>query len=203
MFLRIRRGLTFANVTSLLALFVALGGVSYAATKLPAHSVGTTQLESKSVTLAKISPAARAALKGARGAIGPIGPAGAPGAPGPKGDTGAPGPGTVQWALINGAGAIVAQSGGITAGRTGTGSYVLDFHVAVAGKAIVATPNPVFTNSARVDVTAGACGTNGGNGETNCGPGLQDGQHVFAETADSSAATTGTQDEGFTIALIG
>src|SRR4249920_3256064 len=103
MFLRIRRGLTFANVTSLLALFVALGGVSYAATKLPPHSVGTSQLESKSVTLAKLAPAARAALKGARGAIGPVGPAGAPGAPGPKGDTGAPGPGTVQWALINGA----------------------------------------------------------------------------------------------------
>ncbi len=185
MFLRIRRGLTFANVTSLLALFVALGGVSYAATGLPAHSVGTTQLRSKSVTLAKIAPAARAALKGARGAIGPIGPAGAPGAPGPKGDPGAPGPGTVQWALINGAGAIVAQSGGITASRTGAGSYVFDFHVAVTGKAIVATPNPVFTNGERVDVTAGPCGTNGGNGDTNCGPGLQDGQHVFAETADS------------------
>jgi hypothetical protein len=203
MFLRIRRGLTFANVTSLLALFVALGGASYAATSLPAHSVGSKQLRSKSVTLAKIAPAARKALKGARGAQGPIGPAGAAGIAGAKGDPGPPGPGTVQWALVNASGTIVAQSGGITAVRTAMGSYVFDFHVAVTGKAIIATPNPVFTNSQRVDVTAGPCGTNGGNGETTCGAGLQDGQHVFAETADSAGATTGFQDEGFSIALIG
>jgi hypothetical protein len=200
MFLRIRRGLTFANVTSLLALFVALGGVSYAAIKLPAGSVGATQLKSKSVTLAKISPAARAALRGATGPIGPAGPAGAPGA---KGDAGAPGPGTVQWALINATGTIVAQSGGITAVRTGVGSYEFDFHVAVAGKAVIATPNPVFTDSQRVDVTAGPCGTSGASGQTNCGATALDGQHVFAETADSGGAMVSLEDEGFTIALIG
>jgi hypothetical protein len=204
MFLRIRRGLTFANVTSLLALFVALGGASYAATKLPAHSVGATQLKSKSITLDKISTAARTALKGARGPAGPIGPAGAAGAPGPKGDPGAAGPGTVQWALINAAGTIVAQSGGITATRTGVGSYVFDFQTAVAGKAIIATPNPVFTDSTRVDVTAGPCGTSGATGQTNCSGGAAlDGRHVFAETADSGAALAGLQDEGFSIAVIG
>ena len=45
------RRLTFANVTSCLALFVALGGASYAAIKLPANSVGTKQVKNHSLLL--------------------------------------------------------------------------------------------------------------------------------------------------------
>jgi hypothetical protein len=41
---RIVRRLTYANVTATLALFVALGGASYAALELPANSVGPRQL---------------------------------------------------------------------------------------------------------------------------------------------------------------
>lgn len=60
---------TYANVAATLALAVALGGTSYAATKLPAGSVGTQQLRANAVTSPKIrngtvgtadlSPAAR------------------------------------------------------------------------------------------------------------------------------------------------
>jgi len=39
----------------LIALFVALGGTTYAATTLPRNSVGTTQLKNKAVTAAKIN----------------------------------------------------------------------------------------------------------------------------------------------------
>ena len=60
--------LTFANVISVLALFVALGGVSYAAVTLPAHSVGTLQLKKNAVTLSKIAPHARAAQRFTDGA---------------------------------------------------------------------------------------------------------------------------------------
>jgi len=42
-------------VISLIALFVALGGTTYAATSLPANSVGTAQLRNKAVTPAKIN----------------------------------------------------------------------------------------------------------------------------------------------------
>ncbi|MDT7802398.1 MAG: hypothetical protein QOI78_5831, partial [Actinomycetota bacterium] len=46
-----------AFVISLIALFVALGGTSYAAiTTLPANSVGTAQLKTGAVTGAKLSP---------------------------------------------------------------------------------------------------------------------------------------------------
>jgi hypothetical protein len=39
------RELTYANVMATLAFFVAVGGVSYAATKLPAHRVGSKTVE--------------------------------------------------------------------------------------------------------------------------------------------------------------
>jgi hypothetical protein len=70
----------------LLALFVALGGTSYAAAALPRNSVGPKQLrpnavrtgdiKAGAVTLAKIKPSARAALRGATGPRGPQGPRG-------------------------------------------------------------------------------------------------------------------------------
>lgn len=45
---------TFANVLSCLALFVALGGASYAAVSLPMNSVGTKQLKSGAIDNSKV-----------------------------------------------------------------------------------------------------------------------------------------------------
>jgi len=44
-----------AFVISLIALFVALGGTTYAATSLPANSVGTRQIKNKAVTADKLA----------------------------------------------------------------------------------------------------------------------------------------------------
>jgi hypothetical protein len=74
------------NVVAYLALFVALGGTSYAAIKLPAGSVGTKQLRKGAVTKSKISKRTRTALRGPRGKTGP------PGLQGPTGATGVAGP---------------------------------------------------------------------------------------------------------------
>jgi hypothetical protein len=52
-----------AFVVSLLALFVALGGTTYAATSFPANSVGTKQLKKNAVTAAKIKKGAIVASK--------------------------------------------------------------------------------------------------------------------------------------------
>lgn len=56
----------------MLGTFIALGGTAYAATQLPANSVGTKQIQNDAVTLAKIGPRVRAALNvgggGLRGA---------------------------------------------------------------------------------------------------------------------------------------
>ena len=74
-----------ANVIAYLALFIALGGTSYAAITLPRNSVGTKQLRSNAVTSGKVrngslrlSDFQSGALKrGPRGPQGPPGPAGA------------------------------------------------------------------------------------------------------------------------------
>ncbi len=101
---RLRARLSYANVVATLALFITLGGTSYAAIKLPSNSVGSTQLRANAVTSAKVkdgslllqdfSAAQRAALRGAagsqgaQGAQGPKGDAGPQGLQGPKGDAG-------------------------------------------------------------------------------------------------------------------
>lgn len=51
---KIRERVTYANVVATLALFLALGGAAFAASKLPKNSVGTKQLKKNSVTAAKV-----------------------------------------------------------------------------------------------------------------------------------------------------
>jgi hypothetical protein len=53
-FPRLRARLSFANVTAAIALFVALGGTSYAAIELPSNSVGRTQIKTGGVGKSEI-----------------------------------------------------------------------------------------------------------------------------------------------------
>src|SRR4051794_38904243 len=48
------RRLSYANVMATVAVFIALGGASYAAFKLPKNSVGTKQIKKNAVTPAKL-----------------------------------------------------------------------------------------------------------------------------------------------------
>jgi hypothetical protein len=93
---RRRRAPSPAMIVACIALFVALGGTSYAAFSLPANSVGTLQLKKGAVTSAKVkthSLTAAAFAPGTllRGPAGPPGTAGAPGAAGAAGPSGPPG----------------------------------------------------------------------------------------------------------------
>jgi hypothetical protein len=54
-FSRLRARLNFANVTASLALFIALGGTSYAAATLPRNSVGKSQIRSSAVGKSEIA----------------------------------------------------------------------------------------------------------------------------------------------------
>ena len=51
-----RRHLTYANVVSTICLFLLLGGVAYAGTRLAKSSVGTNQLKAEAVTKGKLHP---------------------------------------------------------------------------------------------------------------------------------------------------
>jgi hypothetical protein len=100
---RIARHLSYANVAASLALFVALGGASYAAVALPANSVATKQLKKSAVTASKLKRNAVSSAKVKDGSLqqgdfasgtllqGPQGLQGPKGDPGPKGDTGGTG----------------------------------------------------------------------------------------------------------------
>jgi hypothetical protein len=101
----LRSRLTYANVMSSLAMFLVLGGVSYAAATLPRNSVGTKQLRRNAVTNSKLTNGSvgRHELRsnvrrqldrsGARGPQGPAGPGAkrvhfsAPGTVNPKATT--------------------------------------------------------------------------------------------------------------------
>jgi hypothetical protein len=95
------------NAVAYLALSVALGGTSYAATAVPRNSIGTAQLHRNAVTSAKVkdrslgtrdlSRSAIATLKGKAGPAGPAGAAGVAGTAGPQGAKGDAGPAYAGW----------------------------------------------------------------------------------------------------------
>jgi hypothetical protein len=100
--LRTLSGHVRQQLVGYIALFIALGGVSYAAITLPARSVGSKHLAKNSVTSAKVKNGSlrpadfkRGSLVGssvAQGPAGPAGPMGPAGAAGPAGPEGAAGP---------------------------------------------------------------------------------------------------------------
>src|SRR5215217_859577 len=86
----IRSRLSFANVISLIALFVALGGTGYAAVKLPKNSVGGTQIKKNAVSSSKVKNGSltKADFKASDLPVGAQGPKGDPGTPGRNGTNG-------------------------------------------------------------------------------------------------------------------
>ena len=107
------------NLVAYLALFVALGGTSYAAINLPAKSVGTKQLRAGAVKSSAVKDRSLLARDFKAGQL----PAGAQGLPGSTGATGAVGTNgatnvTMRWASSGG-----AQTGQVNclAGERATG----------------------------------------------------------------------------------
>jgi hypothetical protein len=131
--------LTFANVVACIALFVALGGASYAAFKLPKNSVGAKQLKKNAVTPAKLSQASKSAIAGPAGPRGVTGPQGPTGSEGPKGT-----PGVSATSLL----AHVGPNGELLSGSgvtkveplEGAGNYAVEFNRDVSGCNYQATP---------------------------------------------------------------
>jgi hypothetical protein len=101
-----KRHLSYSNVIATIALFLALGGASYAAIKLPANSVGSRQIKDGAVASSDIkNHSIRAGdFKGGLPS-GPRGPKGAAGAAAVK-----------YWAQIEGGStpAVTASSGGVS-----------------------------------------------------------------------------------------
>jgi hypothetical protein len=136
---RLGRRLTFANVVSALALFIALGGASYAALRLPKNSVSTRQIKNNAVTGPKIKTGAvgssdlsttlRAQLTaGVVGPAGPRGETGPTGREGPRGETGPAGP------LLD----------KLPSGKTLRGTFAASGKAAAAGETVRDAPSFAF-----------------------------------------------------------
>jgi hypothetical protein len=110
-------------LVALLALFVALGGSSYAALKLPKNSVGPKQLKKNSVTSPKVKRGSlllsdfktsqRTSLRGPEGPQGPQGASGDPGS-------------ARAYALVGSTGAVSRSKNVIGVTHNSTGIYCFD-----------------------------------------------------------------------------
>jgi len=155
----LRPRLTYANVMATVAIFIALGGTSYAVSRLPRDSVGATQIRrsavgpselrtravssrsirDRTVALRDLSRRTRTALRGANGAAGPQGPAGASG--------------ITFHAALNSAGVRV-RGNSVGGGSSAPGIYTVEFARDVSGCEAVATLASV-PGGATVDPPAG------------------------------------------------
>jgi hypothetical protein len=138
---KLRDRMTYANVTATLALFVALGGTSYAVSQLPRNSVGSAQIRSSavgtselrksavrsrairdgSVALQDISKGAQSALRAAKGDPGPQGPAG-----------------VTLRAVVNSGGGVVRGNATGADHQGGSGRYAVAFDRDVSGCVVTA-----------------------------------------------------------------
>jgi hypothetical protein len=120
---RVSRKPSPALVISLIALFVALGGTSYAAATL----INGKLIKPHTIAKNRLTNAAIKQLKGNRGPAGPAGSAGPQGPAGPAGPAGPPGAAgsAVAYAHINADGTLdAAHSKNVSASsNVGTGVY--------------------------------------------------------------------------------
>lgn len=200
------------NAVAYAALFVALGGTSYAAVRIPASSVGERQLKPRAVTASKLAPSAVTSASVRDGSLlardfgagqlprGDQGPPGAPGATGATGATGPPGePGPgARWVIARGDGTILAQSGGLTVHRHSAGNYIVDFGESAQGKALLVSihDDGFLTGAAGI----AACGGAPWRDCSFAGPQYNEPSMAFVFT--SNPANSALADHAFTAVLL-
>jgi hypothetical protein len=133
---RLRAKLTYANVMATIAVFIALGGSSYAAVRMTGKDVknGTLtgkDVKNRSLGQKELSRRALRSLRGRTGRTGPAGPQGAPGEPASR-----------LWAVVNSDGTLRRGSGVVSVSAEGPASnpyIVVRFNRDVSGCAHIAS----------------------------------------------------------------
>ncbi len=177
-------------IVACVALTVALGGGSYAATTLPRKSEAPQRLKASAAKSNASAAGPRGprglrgprGFRGLRGLTGPAGPAGPAGAAGPKGDKGDSA--TALFASIDTNGTLVRNKGASTAQKNGTGQYQVVFGQDVTGCSYSATLGGPTTGLFNGQITAGQL------------PAVAGGIRVF--TYNSAGAST---DAAFSVAV--
>ena len=139
----IKRSLSYANVTATLALFIALGGVSYAATQLPRDSVGSRQIRRNAVGSSEIRNRAVGTSEVRQGSLraSDLSRSARDSLRGRKGDPGAPGAAATKFFAAVSASGIPSRGNVTSYSHTavGSGSYSIGFSQGVSGCAYAAT----------------------------------------------------------------
>jgi hypothetical protein len=177
-----------STIAAYAALFIALGGTSYAAVTVSGKNVKDNSLTTKDIKNKSLLKKDFKSGQLPAGARGPAGPAGA------KGDTGAPGtPGqsaTKLWALVKSDGTLVRGSHVLQSFKYGggNGSYELAFDQDVSNCTYVA--NKALETAGR--------GNSAPAGEIGVRPLSTSAQGVSITTRDSAGALA---DSAYTIAV--
>jgi hypothetical protein len=152
-----------AMVVASIAFFVAVGGISWAAAK-----IGTNDIQNSAVTAPKLHKSAVTKRKIKSQAVN---------------RSKLSDDQRTLWAAVQSNGTVADQSGGITVAPLGSGSYVINFHKRVSGRALVASGV-----NGRVIADATLC--NGGTGVgSDCSPDApNDNKHVGVNTALAATA---------------
>jgi hypothetical protein len=176
-----------AMVVASIALFLAVGGIGYAAATISTNdikngAVTKKKLAKKAVAKKKIKNNAVDSAKIADEAVS-------------RDDLSADQ--RTLWAAVQSNGTIADQSGGISVTALGGGGYVVDFGEDVSGRALVATGV-----NARVIADAILC--NGGTGVgTDCSPDApNDSEHVGVNTALAATAPATLTNLPFYVAAL-
>src|SRR4051794_4727934 len=204
----LRRRPSPALVVATIALFLAAGGTTYALT-LPSNSVGSAQIQAGRVLNSKLHPGAVSNSKMGKGAVTfskmasnqmtaatirnasllgeDLAPNTVTGAQVDEASLNLNIP-TTKFAVVDGAGALGNQSGGISVKQTGA-TVILDFGSSQAGRPITVTLAPTATDVTG-QASAAPCGgpsTSNPNGVL-CPPTFNDPNHVQINTADKTGA---------------
>jgi hypothetical protein len=177
-----RPQLSFANVVSCVALFIALGSSAYAATQLAKNSVGAKQLKKEAVTPAKLSKASKTTLTGAKG------DPGAPGAPGAPGSA-------LGYAHIVEGNLVASESKGVTAITEGvtyseneTDNETVCFRLAItpASLSVLAETKQSTSSHQASEVSGAVPGFPPSPSHIGCPPGFRD---ALVESYEEGEAT--------------
>jgi hypothetical protein len=200
---RLRPRLTFANVVSVVTLFVVLGGSAYAAVQLSRNAVKRKHIAPNAVTAPKVKngslrfedfgpgqlPRGAEGAQGAQGQKGDAGNQGIQGATGADGDTGAPGSSAAHAQTINVPGGPFLVTPAtknvdrvtqlVSGGMVLAGRYCL--HSTVTPNHVTAT----LVQGSAGEITVSSNPTGG----VHCdGVGTDPGYNVFVNTFDSAGA---------------
>jgi hypothetical protein len=212
----VRLKLTFANVVSCLAVFVALGSGAYAATQLPKNSVAAKQIKKNAITTAKIKNEAvteakikneavtaakvkKGTLTGAQINSSTLGTV--PNAGNADSLAGVAAVGyqqRIRWAYVSAAGTVLASGGGPapTVIPEPPGVYYIEWGSPVTGDAVISTLAEANVFSA--GIATSPCG-GPPLGVSSCFKGSES----SSETLTYTLSSPGTEkDRAFYIALV-